>query len=101
VVWHSPGNTPLSGDHRGIGGISQYFGKLAESPFRVEVHDITASDTHAVMLIIDHLEQGDRAEKQMGGIVFNIDEGRVREAWVFHLNQAWHDEFWRQAAAKR
>lgn len=100
VVWHSPGDSPLSGNYRGLQEIAKYLGMFAHAGMRAELHDVTASDDHAVALFIDHVEQDGAPVTKLGGIVFNIDGGRVREAWAFNLDQTWHDEFWRAAAAK-
>jgi ketosteroid isomerase-like protein len=47
AVWHSPGRSPLSGDHRGVDDILDFFARTMEltaSTFRVELHDVVAND---------------------------------------------------------
>src|SRR5580704_1633701 len=54
VTWHNPGGNHLSGDHRGVDPAIGPFAKFFEDSggtFKAGVHDILASDTHAVALI--------------------------------------------------
>ena len=53
IVWHAPGRSQLSGDHRGVDAVLGFFGQTMEltgGAFRVEVHDVVANDAHAVGL---------------------------------------------------
>src|SRR2546429_3519912 len=53
AVWHVPGTSPISGDHRGQAAIFAYFQKLAEltdGTFHAELIDVLASDMHAAAL---------------------------------------------------
>jgi hypothetical protein len=50
AVWHVPGATEVSGDHRGHEAIFAYLQKLADlsgGTFRAELIDVLASDMHA------------------------------------------------------
>src|SRR2546422_10032972 len=53
AVWHVPGSTEISGDHRGHEAIFAYFQKLAElsgGTFRAGLVDVPASDMPAAGL---------------------------------------------------
>lgn len=53
IVWHTPGNNPTWGDRNGADSVLELFGKyfeLTDGTFRVEVHDLLASDDHGVVL---------------------------------------------------
>ncbi len=53
TVWHIPGRGPLAGDHYGRDAVFEMFGRLvqaSEGTFTQELHDVVASDDHAVAL---------------------------------------------------
>ena len=55
AVWHAPGRSPLSGDHRGVDDILDFFARTMEltaGTFRVELHDVVANDEHAVAMYV-------------------------------------------------
>ncbi|MCI0488454.1 MAG: nuclear transport factor 2 family protein [Blastocatellia bacterium] len=95
AVWHVPGKSALAGDYRGHEEIFGFFGKLMElsgGTFKAELHDITASDKHAVNL--DRLT-GTRGEKALDinlALVVHIKDGKIKDAWdVFTDLYAWDD----------
>ena len=96
VVWHLPGRHPLSGDHRGRDAVMAAilrFDELSAS-LQLEVHDVLASDEHAVALL---RATGTREGKRYDGLeidVFHIRGGRVTEFWSFSEDQRVTDEFW-------
>src|SRR3989442_7772666 len=62
AVWHVPGSTEISGDHRGHEAIFAYFQKLAElsgGTVRAELVDVLASDMPAAALAAAIGEPGD------------------------------------------
>jgi len=98
VVWHSPGSNPASGDYRGLEAVLAYmahFGPSGASGLTLDLHDVTASDGHAVALIIDRGEVDGAPVTSQGGIVFNLTDGRVQEAWAFNYEQERYDSYWR------
>src|SRR3989442_15093634 len=53
AVWHVPGSTEVSGDHRGHEAIFAYLQKLSDlsgGTFRAALIDLLASDMHAAAL---------------------------------------------------
>jgi ketosteroid isomerase-like protein len=96
VVWHLPGRHPLSGDHRGRDAVMAAilrFDELSAS-LHLEVHDVLASDEHAVALL---RATGTREGKRYDGLeidVFHIRGGRVTEFWSFSEDTRLNDEFW-------
>jgi ketosteroid isomerase-like protein len=85
VVWHSPGNNPLSGDHKGIDDVLANFGKTMEvtgGTFRVELHDVLANDEHGVALATASGERnGKRIEDNYAHVV-HFRDGKVAESWT-------------------
>jgi hypothetical protein len=60
IVWHFPGQSLLTGDHRGADAVLGFFGRTMEltaGTFRAELHDVVADDQHTVGL---HLGTGER-----------------------------------------
>ena len=53
VVWHQGGRNQTSGDYRGADEVIGLFGKLfqlTDGTFRVDIHDVVASEEHVVVL---------------------------------------------------
>ncbi len=97
AVWHAPGRSPLSGDHRGIEQVLGYFtGTMERSGgnFQVRLHDVLANDDHAVGL---HFVVADREGKHLEdqqALIFHFRDGKIAEVWQ-HLGDAYaNDEFW-------
>ncbi len=97
IVWHVPGNSPFSGEHRGRDAVFAFFARLAElsgGTYRVEVHDFLANDEHAVALV---RATASRQGRQLDGLditVYHITNGKVAEAWDFIHEQRASDAFW-------
>ena len=53
IVWHQGGHNQTSGDYRGPDQVIGLFGKLhqlTDGTFRVQIHDVLASEEHVVVL---------------------------------------------------
>ena len=90
IVWHAPGRSQLSGDHRGIDAVLGYFGQTMEltgGTFRVQVHDVVANDEHAVGLNSVHAERAGRTLEDNNTLVFHVRDGRVTEVWQYWADQ--------------
>ncbi|PSB24088.1 nuclear transport factor 2 family protein [Stenomitos frigidus] len=97
AVWHSPGNNLLSGDYQGVVAILGYFAKfatLSQGKFQVTVQDVFANDNRAVVLTRDTATRNGRTLSWEGGVIFQLQTGRLQEAWAFNLNQSLVDAFW-------
>jgi ketosteroid isomerase-like protein len=96
VVWHAPGNNPLSGDFVGKDAVFDLFAKLMETTggtFRIELHDVLANDEHGVALAMVSAEREGRRLEDRQAQVFHFEGGRVTEFWTHPENQAAVDEF--------
>jgi hypothetical protein len=86
IVWHAPGRSQLSGDHRGVDAVLGYFGgtmELTGGAFTVEVHDVVANDEHTVGLHKTHAERAGRTLEDNNTLVFHIRDGKVTEVWQY------------------
>jgi ketosteroid isomerase-like protein len=97
AVWHVPGRSSLAGDYRGHEQIFGFFGKLMEmsgGTFKVVLHDITASDEHAVTLDKITGRRGDKELNMNLALVVHISDGKITEAWDVMGDQYAWDDFW-------
>jgi ketosteroid isomerase-like protein len=96
IVWHTPGNNPTSGDRNGADSVLELFGKyfeLTDGTFRVEVHDLLASDDHAVVLGKVYGQRKGLSIPEDYVQVSHLKEGRVSESWIVSVDQQGTDDF--------
>jgi ketosteroid isomerase-like protein len=97
IVFHQPGRNPTSGDYQGIDAVLGLLGALAErsgGTFRAQVHDVLASDQHAVALLRVSAQHGPRSVDVAVVHVWHLRDGKLAEAWVHPADQTVLDEFW-------
>lgn len=97
VVWHVPGNNPLSGDYRGKEAVFGLFGRIVElsgGTLRQDIHDVLANDEHAVVMVVTHAERGGKNLDDRQVHVLHIKDGKVTEFWNHFGNQSAVDDFW-------
>ena len=97
IVWHAPGNNPISGDFKGKEQVFGLFAKLMEltgGTFRQEIHDIVANDEHAVVLAENGAQRPDgRSWQGRAAHVWHVANGKCTEYWLFADDQAAADAF--------
>ncbi|MDP2948688.1 MAG: nuclear transport factor 2 family protein [Chloroflexota bacterium] len=97
VVWHLPGNGPLSAEHRGreaVFAAMRQFEQLSRGSIRIEVHDILANEEHAVALLrATATRQGKQYDSREVDI-YHIRDGKVTEMWSLSEDPRVTDEFW-------
>jgi uncharacterized protein len=98
VSWHTPGRSPLAGDVVGRKAVFARLGRyLAETggTFRVELKRVLTDEDGRVIGI--HHSVAERDGKHLdiyGGIVFELQNGRIVDGREhFYDLRAW-DEFW-------
>ena len=95
IVWHVPGRSQISWDHRGVDAVLGYFGQTMEltgGALRVEVHDVVANDEHAVGLHSTHAERAGKTLDDNTALVFHVRDGKVTEVWQYQADQYAADE---------
>ena len=96
IVWHVPGRGAISGPLRGKPAVVAFFRRVIPGleSFKIEVHDILATDVHVVALVrYDHRRDG-RAFRQLGTEVYHFDDtGRISEFWALIDDTTAFDEF--------
>jgi ketosteroid isomerase-like protein len=96
--WHTPGQSPIAGDHEGREAAFAQFGRYGGDTggtFKAELQYVLADDDgHAVGI---HHNSAERNGKQLDvdcALVFEIKDGRVVDGREhFYDLSAW-DEFW-------
>lgn len=97
VVWHIPGRSSVSGEHRGRDAVFAAFAKLAElsgGTFRIDVHDIVGNGTHVVGLQRNTASREDKTLDVNVAQVAHLSEGKIVEMWAHVFDVHALDEFW-------
>lgn len=98
VVWRQAGRSPLAGDYHGPDEILGFFGRMMEmtdGTFSVELHDVTASDEHAVGLHRASATRDGRTYEANEILIAHFDDQeRVTELWSTSMDPYTEDEFW-------
>jgi ketosteroid isomerase-like protein len=97
VKWHAGGRSPVAGEYEGHEGVVSFFTKLMErsgGTFRLEIHDITASDDHVVALVHETGERGTKTLDENFVHVWHVTDGKATEFWGAGADQYAWDEFW-------
>jgi len=67
-------------------------GELSGGTYRQELHDIAATDEHAIALVIVHAERNGTTIEYRSAEAFHIRDGVATEAWF--MNDTPDDDFW-------
>lgn len=88
AILHYPGRNALSGTHRGKDGIRKWgrkFGELLgeEGSLARTLHDIVASQDHAIQLVSVEARHGDgRSARWNAACVMHVRDGKISEVWL-------------------
>jgi len=97
VVWHIPGKSPIAGTYKGRDEVLGFLGEVisrSEGTFSLDLHDVLASDDHAVALTRSSAQRQGRTLDVPGTATYHVRDGKVAEAWIFSGDQSAEDEFW-------
>ncbi len=98
AVWHFPGSRgALAGDHRGHEAIFRFLASvmtLTQGAFRMDLHDITASDDGAVALFTGHGQRNGKTLDNPTALRVTIHEGKITELWEYVWDLAHVEDFW-------
>jgi len=97
IVWHQGGKNQTAGDYRGADAVIGLFGKLfqlTDGTFRVELHDVLASEDHVVVLARVEAQRGGRSLENGNYVhVCDFKGDKLSEAWVVNVSPYEVDEF--------
>jgi ketosteroid isomerase-like protein len=97
IAWHIPGRSDLSGDYRGRDEVIAFFTQVAqrsEGSFRLEIHDLLASDEHVVAIVTEIAHRGDQVLNARTTHVWHVRDGQATEFWALAADGYALDEFW-------
>jgi ketosteroid isomerase-like protein len=95
IVVHFPGRGPMAGDHRGKQALGELFQRQMEvldGPPEIEIHDVLATDDHAVVLNNIRATVGGKPLDQRQVVVLHIENDKVVEAFLHFSDQQTMDE---------
>jgi uncharacterized protein len=85
IAFHVSGRNLLSDDYVGkdqVFGVFDRLAEITERSFRTELHDILATDEHAVALQRWTVQREGKASLRYGNVsVFHIRGGKITEVW--------------------
>jgi len=96
AVWHEEGHGGVSGVNKGRDAIFAHFGEemsRSGATYKVTLQDVIGGDEHAIALHHDHAERDNKVLDQNVVVVFQVRDGRIREAWEIPDDQAGRGEF--------
>lgn len=97
IRWHIPGRSHLAGTYTGHDEVFGLFGTLVQETggtFKVDIHDLLASDDHVVVLVRGSAERGGRNLDSNDVHVWHIEDGLAKEFWSCPVDAYAADEFW-------
>ncbi len=93
MVVHVPGRSRLAGDLHGRGKLGAKIRELTGGTMSIEVHDVLASDAHAVGVYTMRVVCPDRSLEWRHVNVYHIRDGKIVEVWQNPFEQDAFDEF--------
>lgn len=97
IVWHIGGRSPVAGDYKGIDAVFEFFAKVLEwtgGTLRNELHDVLASDDHAVALLTQTADHNGKKLRARFAHIQHIANNQVTESWYFPDDSYAVDDFW-------
>lgn len=88
---------PLSGEYNSIEAILGYFAKfatLSQGQFRVELVDVLANESRVAVITRDTATRNGKTMSWEGGVIFQMQDGKLQSAQAFNFDQAAVDAFW-------
>ncbi|MFV0516429.1 MAG: nuclear transport factor 2 family protein [Aminipila sp.] len=99
IKWHQPGNNSLSGVAVGKQALSEHLGRFAEKSngtFKVLTNWVSNNDCFVAANVTFVAEHSNGEKLNMNGIdLFKIEDGKIKEVWLFSAEQAGEDNFWK------
>lgn len=96
--WHTPGRSPVAGDHKGREAVFAQFGRFAretDGTFKARLEQVfTAGDGRVVALHHNTAERGGKHLAVDGCLVFQLKDGRVTDGREHFFDLYAWDEFW-------
>lgn len=100
VVWHSMGQSQISGEYRGPAEVMTYLATVGEltDEFVTELDEIFVAENSAVVAHHATAMRGERRLEMNYLIRLEIHDGRVTQAVSVPVDQRENDDFWGESA---
>lgn len=94
VVLHYMGESPLAGTHEGRDSVMEVLGQASFRASRklIEVEDVLVGEELGAILAIEDLGEPPRRVRRV--LVYRVDEGKLRECWLYDEDQRFIDQLW-------
>ncbi len=95
VVWHES-TAGFVGDYRGRDEVADLFRRFMQEieGLSVDLHDILASDDHAVVLHTTTWSRKGRTATLQYADVYHVGDGKITEHWHLAVDPRADNEFW-------
>lgn len=98
IIWHQPGASSLSGTHRGKPEVFALLGQFMErsqGTFRIDgLGALMAQGDLVAVPIHFSAERVGQAISMNGVDLLRVEDGLIREVWLFSEDQVAEDRFW-------
>lgn len=98
IIWHQPGAGVLSGTYEGkddVFGLFRMFGEISNGTFEIDdVESIMGNGDLVSAIVHFRAEKGSENMSMRGVDVMRIEDGKIKEMWLFSESQEDEDEFW-------
>jgi uncharacterized protein len=98
ILWHIDGNSPLTGNYKGIDEVLEFFGTVfteTDGTFRKTLQEVIANESTTVTISSVYARRKGTVLDDRQVAVYRCDsEGRVMEANFYYEDSARFDEFW-------
>jgi len=94
IELHYMGTSPLAGTHRGRDAAFAALGQASARASRklVDVKDVMVGESLGALAAIEDL--GDPPRRVQRVLLYRVQDGKLRECWLFDEDQRFIDELW-------
>jgi uncharacterized protein len=97
IVWHVPGASPIAGNHRGHGGVIEYFKirrRVADNSMRLHPGEMLTEEDLVVQRVDGTAVIGGESVRWRAVGIYRRQAGRVAEVWLVPLDLQKFDRVW-------
>ena len=94
IVLHYMGESPLAGTHTGKEAVFAVLGQASYRTSRklLEVEDVLVGENLGALLAIEEI--GDPPRRVRRVLLYRVQDGKLRECWLYDEDQRFIDELW-------
>jgi len=97
VVLHYMGESPLAGTHTGRDAAFAALGQASQRSARrlIEIEDVLVGDALGALLAVEEI--GDPPRRVRRVLLYRVQDGQLRECWLYDEDQRFVDALWSSA----